>query len=458
MTCSTTTQLCAAGLRARCAAAVCIGLVTRVLAAAALLAACDSARADGPSALENVNRIVFLGDSITYGGQYIDYVDAYLVTRYPDRKIEVVNIGLPSETASGLSEPGHAGGKFPRPCVHERLARLLPKAKADLIVACYGMNDGIYYPLGEERLKAYQDGIRRLADAVTAAKARLLLLTPPTFDPVPLKGRTLPAGLDAYPKPYERYDGVLAKYGEWLLEQRAKGWAVGDIHGPMARHLAERRKEKPDFLFAGDGVHANATGHWLMAQAVLGVWEVPADVDAAVIDAAAGKVVEGKVTALAADAGGLRFSWLTRRPMPMDPAWDAESVKIERIADRFNRHRLTVKGAPAAQYQLYEGQTALGTVTREQLAAGVDLLQFPELSTNRGGPELLKLIRIRGRILCDAFLSDIGHQRPGMAKCLPLDEAMKQAAELDAQIRQMAAPVTLSLRLAAAGASGAAKP
>ena len=185
MTCSTTTQLCAAGLRARRAAAVCIGLVTRVLAAAALLAACDSARADGPSALENVNRIVFLGDSITYGGQYIDYVDAYLVTRYPDRKIEVINIGLPSETASGLSEPGHAGGKFPRPCVHERLARLLPKAKADLIVACYGMNDGIYYPLGEERLKAYQDGIRRLADAVTAAKARLLLLTPPRSTPCP---------------------------------------------------------------------------------------------------------------------------------------------------------------------------------------------------------------------------------------------------------------------------------
>ncbi|MCX5685665.1 MAG: GDSL-type esterase/lipase family protein, partial [Planctomycetota bacterium] len=195
----------------RRATAACIGLVAFVLAAAALLAVCASAQADGPPMLANVNRIVFLGDSITYGGQYIDYIDAYLVTRYPDRKIEVLDLGLPSETVSGLSEPGHAGGKFPRPCLHERLARLLPKAKADLVVACYGMNDGIYYPLGDERLKAYQDGIRRLVEAVTAAKARLLLLTPPTFDPVPLKGRTLPAGLDAYPKPYERYDDVLAK-------------------------------------------------------------------------------------------------------------------------------------------------------------------------------------------------------------------------------------------------------
>jgi lysophospholipase L1-like esterase len=428
----------------------------RTMIAAALLslaAACGAAGADGPPALANVNRIVFLGDSITYGGQYVDYVNAYLVTRYPDRKIELLDLGLPSETVSGLSEPGHAGGKFPRPCLHERLARLLPKAKADLYVACYGMNDGIYHPLGDERFKAFQDGIRRMADAVTAAKARLLILTPPTFDPLPLKGRTLPAGLDVYPKPYEKYDDVLARYGEWLLEQRAKGWAVADIHGPMARHLAERRKEKPGFILAGDGVHANATGHMLMAEAVLDAWKVPADVDAAVIDAAAAKVVEGKVTALAADAGGLRFSWLTRRPMPADPAWDAESLALERFADRFNRHRLVVKGAPAAQYQLCEGEKVLGTVTREQLAAGVDLLQLADLSTNRGGPELLKLIRKRGRILCDAYLNDIGHLRPGMSKGLPVDEATKQAADLDAQIRQMAAPVTLALRLAPCGAA-----
>jgi lysophospholipase L1-like esterase len=424
-----------------------------LLVPVALAIVCASALADGPPALENVRRVVFLGDSITYGGQYVDYVGAYLLTRYPDCKIDSLDLGLPSETVSGLSEPGHAGGKFPRPCLHERLARLLPKAKADLVVACYGMNDGIYYPLGEERSKAYQDGIRRMADAVTAAKARLLLLTPPTFDPVPIKGRTLPAGLDAYPKPYEGYDDVLDAYSEWLLAQRAKGWAVADIHGPMARHLAQRRKAAPDFRFAGDGVHPSATGHLLMAEAVLDAWNVPADVDAAVIDAAAGKVVEGKVAGLASDAGGLRFSWLTRRPMPADPAWDAESLALERFADRFNRHRLTVKGVPAAHYQLCEGEKVLGTVSREELAAGVDLLKFPDLSTNRGGPELLKLIRKRGRLLCDAYLTDIGHQRPGMAKGLPLDEAVRQAADLDAQIRRMAAPVTLTLRLVPCGAA-----
>lgn len=81
------------------------------------------------------------------------------------------------------------------------------------------------------------------------------------------------------------------------------------------------------------------------------------------------------------------------------------------------------------------------------MTAGLDLLRYPQLSTHSGGPELLKLIRKRGRILCDAYLTDTGHQRPGMARGLPLAEAESQTAELDKSIRRLAAPVTVSLRL-----------
>jgi hypothetical protein len=128
-------------------------------------------------------------------------------------------------------------------------------------------------------------------------------------------------------------------------------------------------------------------------------------------------------------------------------------MKISRFG-AWNQHRLLVPGLPAARYQLYAGETLLGVCTREEFAKGIDLRQFPDFSADRDGPELLKLIRKRGRLLTDAYLSDIGHQRPGMAKGLPVDEAEKQAAELDKQIRQLAAPVTLRLRLAPVEAPG----
>src|SRR6185295_7780494 len=81
-----------------------VGLVSR-----------SAERNDGPPGLLKAHRIVFLGDSITYSGQCIELIEAYCVTRFPEQRTEFINLGLPSETVSGLSEDGHAGGKFPRP-------------------------------------------------------------------------------------------------------------------------------------------------------------------------------------------------------------------------------------------------------------------------------------------------------------------------------------------------------
>lgn len=241
----------------------------RFAAALSLLLFATLCHADELPGLQGHKRIIFLGDSITFSGQYIDVVAAYLAVKYPQQKCELINLGLPSETVSGLSEPGHAGGSFPRPDVHERLGRVLEKMKPDLVVACYGMNCGMYYPLSKERMEKFQDGILRLREAAEKAGAKVLHITPPVFDSEPIKARTLPAGQAEYRQPYVGYNEVLDAYSKWLLEQRAKGWQVVDMHGPMNEYIAERRKNDPKFTLAGDGVHMNGTGHWLAAQQLL---------------------------------------------------------------------------------------------------------------------------------------------------------------------------------------------
>ena len=79
--------------------------------------------ADQPP-LHGVRRVVFLGDSITYAGQYVAYLEAFLRLKDPEFVCEFLDFGLPSETVSGLTEPGLAGGQFPRPVLHERLSRV----------------------------------------------------------------------------------------------------------------------------------------------------------------------------------------------------------------------------------------------------------------------------------------------------------------------------------------------
>jgi lysophospholipase L1-like esterase len=202
-----------------------------------------------------VQRVLFLGDSITYGGFYPVCVEAYFTTRAPERRLEFINLGLSSETVSGLSEEGHAGGAFPRPDLHERLGRVLAQTRPDLVFACYGMNDGIYLPFDDARFAAFQSGMRRLRSAVLAAGARLIHATPALY--VDVKG-TSPG-----------YAAVLDRYSDWLLAQRADGWDVADIHGAMTREFVARRKTDPLFTFARDGVHPDEAGHWVMARALL---------------------------------------------------------------------------------------------------------------------------------------------------------------------------------------------
>ncbi|GAB4147535.1 MAG: hypothetical protein Tsb009_20790 [Planctomycetaceae bacterium] len=279
-------------------------------------------------------RILFIGDSITHAGRYIAWIDLQLRLQGVKPLPEIINIGLGSETCSGLSEPDHP---FPRPDVHERLDRALAELKPDVVVSCYGMNDGIYHPFSEKRFKAYQDGVNRIIQKVHKAGAKLVLMAPPPFDPVPLrgKGKLKPAGEKkyAYFSIYENYDDVLARYGKWIMQQKDRVGMVIDLHTPLAQYSAEQRKKNPKFTLSPDGIHPNATGHEIMGRTILHAW-------------------------------------------------------------------------------------------------GVE-------STNPPDTVLLNLMSQRTRIIHDAWLSKIGHKRPGVRPGLPVAQANAKAKELDAKIAKL---------------------
>ena len=209
----------------------------------------------GSRLLEGAERILFLGDSITYDGRYVAIFDAWLCAAHPEKRVEVLNLGLPSETVSGLSEAGHAGGRFPRPDLAERLERVLDATRPDLILACYGMNCGIYQPFSEVRFARYKAGIHRLREAAETRGARIVFLTPPAYDHQ--------TGKHAAP---DYNTAVLGAYADWLRAQRAAGWPVVSLHGPMSDEIARRRAGEPGFTFQPDGVHPNDTGHWFIAR------------------------------------------------------------------------------------------------------------------------------------------------------------------------------------------------
>lgn len=212
----------------------------------------------------DTKQIVFLGNSITYQGTFVSYIDAYLTLRYPGKKLEIINLGLPSETVSGLSEPNHADGKFPRPDLRERLQRVLAQLNPDLVIANYGMNDGIYLPFDEERFDAFKRGMNWMHQAIENSGAKIIHITPPVYDE--RKGAA--------------YANLLDLYSDWLISRRyTADWQVIDLHFPMKKQLEDQREIDPQFAFAKDGVHPDDLGHFLMAKTILlGLGEQVTDV------------------------------------------------------------------------------------------------------------------------------------------------------------------------------------
>lgn len=272
-----------------------------------------------PASVAETARIAFLGDSITYDGRWPARVESALrgTPRFADA--EIVNFGLGSETVSGLSEPGHAGGRFPRPCLHERLGRVLDAYKPTLVLACYGMNDGIYMPPDKERMKAFQDGIIRLKSAVERQGGTIIFITPPLHN------------ADKPSDDPQRYDAVLDSYGEWLVSQRAAGWNVIDIRGDLKKAVKDAKMADPAFVYAKDGVHPGDDGHGLIAASVITqLWPI-------LKLNGAPRVADGEgLNILLKRANLLKHAWLTKtrhtRPgvpkgLPLEQA-DSEAAEL----------------------------------------------------------------------------------------------------------------------------------
>lgn len=198
-------------------------------------------------------RIVFLGDSITQGGGYVSFVSYYLDRLYPSKSFDVYSLGLSSETVSGLSEESHLKHGFPRPCLFERLDRLLQKVKPEVVFACYGMNCGIYQPLDDGRFAAFKAGVTNMVQRCKDAGVKcVILVTPPLYD---------------YKKddPSAFYDGVLGAYGAWELTLKIPDVYVIDLHTAMRR----ARDQQPDVVISNDRIHPGEAGHLLMARTIL---------------------------------------------------------------------------------------------------------------------------------------------------------------------------------------------
>jgi lysophospholipase L1-like esterase len=303
-----------------------------------------------PVRLGEDETIVFYGDSITEQNFYPAYLETFLASRFPDKKIACFNFGWGGDTARGGTQ---------------RFDRDVARVQPTLVFVNFGMNDGGYKPFQQSVYDAYLASQQELADAITQVGAREVLFTTSPIDP------------DQRPDG-DAYTGMLERMAEGVIALgAAREIPVIDLFHPMHEVQRLAKERQPGFTMIPDSVHPNPVGHLVMAYYAMRQIEGPRVVGEITVDGERVTATGGAaVTEVARRLGGTEFSLdLDFLPFYVPP--DARpGLDLVPLEDQVNRFRLSVEpaaGAATQKWVLSADGATLGSFTAQQLAAGIDL-------------------------------------------------------------------------------------
>lgn len=336
-----------------------------ICSAASLLLAAFASYAQEPFQLKTGDRVVFFGDSITDQRLYTTFVEAYVLTRFPDLDVAFVHSGWGGDRVTG----GGGGG------IDLRLARDVVAYNPTVVTIMLGMNDGRYRAFDDQIFNIYRDGYKHILKQLKTAlpSVRITAIQPSPYDDV-TRAPLFPGG----------YNAVLLRYSDFLSELAgSEGLTLADLNHPVTAMLARANAENPELArkILPDRVHPGPSGHLIMAEGLLNAWHAPAVVSDVELDAGAKRQVRADNASITDLQFAKTISWTeTERALPMpiafgDPAIDL-AVRSSDFMDTMDREMLKCSGLSAGKYTLSIDGEEVGTFTGAGLASGVNLAGY----------------------------------------------------------------------------------
>jgi lysophospholipase L1-like esterase len=326
------------------------------LAALSMCGAVTPVRAD--DLLKPGDMMAVCGDSITEQKNYSVIVEDYLLMCQPVANMQVSQFGWGGETTWGFAP---------------RMANDVLWSKPTVASVNYGMNDGGYGPVQEERLNNYKAKTLDIIKQFKAAGVRTIIITGPGA----VDANAFRHGL----KDSEVYNKTLAAFGDAAKQVALdNGVIFADMHGTMVAAMEKYKAQHPDKSFVGnDGIHPENVGHLVMAYTILKALGCSGDIGTITVDLAANKADATPGHKVLSIADGKVEIESTRYPFcmgnhPQDPAGQRAALSLVPFDEELNRFKLVVKSATAKKYRV-----TYGTETKEfdatELAAGINLTQ-----------------------------------------------------------------------------------
>ena len=384
----------------------------------------------GEVRIGDVETIVFYGDSITEQNLYSAYLETFLLSRFPQKKLAIFNFGWGGDTASG----GNA-----------RFARDVAGVKPTLVFVNFGMNDGGYQAYDEAVYRQYIGAQAELADTIEAAGAREVLFTTSPVDEV-LRGDK---GV---------YNETLSRMAKGVVSlARARGLPVIDLLHPMLDVQRAARQKDPGFTMIPDTIHPNPVGQLVMAYLAMRRIDAPRSIGEIEVD---GTTVRGRGATIENQIAGDGLVEFDVK-LPFLPFYVPPEARpgLDLVPLQAELNRFVLRAAPSdgrrSLLLSVDGKVA-GVFAPDDLSRGVDLALLDNTPWSRAGRALWDAAQLRWDKHFEAWRR-MGLQRPAtMMPSLPSFEPLVRAQrayadDLGRSLGALAQPQTYHVTVATPG-------
>ncbi|MGY4386286.1 lysophospholipase L1-like esterase [Pedobacter sp. UYP24] len=320
-------------------------------------------------------RVVFAGNSITEAGLYGAYIWLYYMTRFPDRRIEVMNAGVGGDVAEQI---------------YARLDGDILKKKPTVLAITFGMNDSKYFeyldknnPVTDQKrteiVKVSYDSYVKIEKQLKALPnlTKILMASSPYDETAKMEGNLF----------LGKSKTMQSIVDFQLSSAKENNWGYVDFFHPMTEINQREQKTNPAYTNTGtDRIHPGGAGHFIMAYLFLKDQGLAnskiADVS---IDASKRRIVRSAnstITSLTATPKGISFNYLAKSlPYPIDTVprlWmnfqiQTEAMGVIPFVKEFDQELLTVTGLKGKTYQITIDGNNIGSWSADDLAKGINL-------------------------------------------------------------------------------------
>ncbi|MEO6150656.1 MAG: SGNH/GDSL hydrolase family protein [Mucilaginibacter sp.] len=318
------------------------------------------------------DRVAFVGNSITDNGHYHSYIWLYYMTRFPNRRIEVMNGGIGGDDVKNITT---------------RIDKDVFARKPNIMTLTFGMNDSGYMEyFAPDAAEKSKNKIQVCYDRYQVLEQKLK--NHPEIKKIIIASSPYDQTAKIKTKPYPKKNDAIGKIAEFQQASAKKNnWGFIDFQHPMtAINVREQQTDSAFTLCGRDRIHPDNDGHMVMTYLFLkGQGLAGYDVADVNIDAAGKKVrktVNCTITNLVSTKNGVKFNYLAGAlPFPVDTlpkGFEAQvpasrALKVVPFTDDMNREMVYVNGLTDGNYTLKIDGRAIGKWAAADYVKGINL-------------------------------------------------------------------------------------